>query len=92
MSDTRSRANAPQPKARDRVNSSMVNDRIFMAFPFGWFAGVVGGAVYAAYHWHNLHHEFGRTLLVAVTLSQAVTLLMVTLIVRRIFGPKREAS
>ena len=67
------------------IKASDLNDRLFLAFPAGWFAGLIAGIVWASFHWEALKPELGRTLLIAVTTSQAVTLLLTTLIIRRIF-------
>lgn len=66
------------------MTSPEINDRLFIAFPLGWMAGLAAGVVYSVFHWHNLQTELGRTLLIAVTVSQAVTLALTMLIVRRI--------
>jgi hypothetical protein len=70
--------------ATKKMTAAKINDYIFMSFPGGWFAGITAGAVYAGFHWNNLQVELGRTLLVAVTIGQLVTLLLVTLAIRRI--------
>ncbi len=66
------------------MTPSEINDRLFIAFPLGWMAGIAAGSFYATFHWLNLQAELGRTLLVAVTVSQAVTLGLTMLIVRKI--------
>jgi hypothetical protein len=63
--------------------AEQMNDRLFMAFPSGWFVGIILGAVYAGFHWNNLPPELGRTLLVAVTSSQVTTLLLTMRIIRK---------
>lgn len=68
-----------------KLTSGKVNDRLFMSFPIGWFAGLGAGTTWAGFHWNNLQVELGRTLLAAVTVGQLTTLLLVTLMVRRIF-------
>lgn len=69
---------------RKRLTASEVNDYLFMAFPLGWGAGLIAGMIYAGFQWDNLQAELGRTLLVAVTTAQGVTLAYVTLKVRRL--------
>ena len=67
------------------VKASDINDRIFFAFPAGWAVGLIAGSVYAGFHWNDLKPELGRTLLMAVTVSQVVTLLLTMIILRRMF-------
>lgn len=69
---------------RKRLEPSEINDYIFMAFPFGWIAGVIAGAIYAGFYWHNLQVELGRTVLLAVTVTQGVTLFFITRKIKRI--------
>lgn len=68
------------------MSPSEFNDRLFIAFPLGWFAGLAAGTAWAIYGWTDLQRELGRVLLMAVTVSQIVTLLIVTLLVRRIIS------
>jgi len=62
--------------------AASINDRLFPAFVAGWFAGVVCGAVYGSFHWHSLQIEMGRLILLSVTISQVVTLIWSSRIVR----------
>lgn len=77
---------------KPKLTASIVNDRLFMAFPAGWLAGVIAGTAYGIYGWFDLQRELGRTLLVAVTASQIITLLLTTLIVRRIYRAKPQGA
>lgn len=67
------------------ITASAINDRIFLAFPAGWIVGVLAGSIWAGVHWDSLKPELGRTLLIAVTVSQAVTLILTMIILRRMF-------
>jgi hypothetical protein len=61
-----------------------LNDRLFSAFIGGWFTGVLAGTFYGGFYWEHLHVEFGRAVLVAVTTAQGVSLLISTIIIRKI--------
>lgn len=68
------------------VTAYELNERIFMLFPLGWVVGVIAGSVYAGFNWGDLQHELGRTLLIAVTTSQATTLIGTMVVFRRMFS------
>ena len=68
--------------------ASSLNDYIFCCFPVGWFAGLVAGTVYAGFHWDNLQFEFGRILLLTVTVALGVTYWLSCLVVCRVLGNK----
>lgn len=68
--------------------SSSLHDHIFMAFPMGWFAGLIAGTVYAGFHWNNLQVELGRIMLLAVTVALGVAYWLSCRAISRVFRNK----
>ena len=64
--------------------ASAISDRIFMCFPVGWMVGLVAGTIYAGFHWGDLQSEYGRSVLLAVTVAQGVTYWLCCRVIRRI--------
>lgn len=76
------------------MNARYINDVIFFCFPIGWIIGNIAGCVYAGFNWNNLHVEFGRSVLIATTVSSLITLVLVHFTIKRIEArlPKRPVA
>ena len=68
--------------------STSINDRIFMAFPIGWFVGLIAGMVYACFHWDNLQQHFGNSILIVATVSLTVAYVLSCLVIGRVCGDR----
>lgn len=67
-----------------RTMRDIFKDRIFFAHVAGWFAGVIAGTVYAGFYWRNLQHEFGRSMLLGVTVALVLSCWLSFLLIDRV--------
>jgi hypothetical protein len=72
--------------------SSKLNDRLFLCFPAGFITGMIVGTTWAAFHRDNLQVEWVRSLLAGVTVSQLTTLLLTSIVVRKLFPASIETE
>lgn len=75
------------PAVYDTAAAS-ISDRIFMCFPAGFSVGLIAGTLYASFNWHNLQQEFGRAIVIGMSVGFCLTYWLCCRVIRRITKSK----